>query len=832
MKQKSKLTAYVVREPSNRIPSNHFLSWLKEKMPSEIKIHLHHRYYRNLEEYFSSDNRFLSSFITKDDIRRWNPSVPILISAQTGTGKNTFIQRVLLKYAVEHTTKKRPKDLVLILSNRIALGRQSKRQFAERVAKYMANSKHVQRMDEYYTPEGVDNLYIDMDIVTVCSYHQLFERKLLNEKKFDYIICDEAHFFTSDATFNHNTDEILKYIVSQGNKSTRIYMTATMTTVFEAIIREEHAYREDFLKSMDQEKEAAVNNADFRMLKHNETTDGNGRYYAPEAVDARYQAMRGNFLPLHVEFYYTERHYEYIDKITVYHSEKDLAEKVIASEGNGKWLIFVSTRKFGKTIQEEIDEKSGAPCCTFISAESKSSMDADERKMYNEIIENEGFSQKVLITTSVLDNGVNLRSDVRHVAIDAFDRIQFLQMIGRVRIEHGEKLHLYIKEHTNDSLKSRMKSEVVDLMKRLELDMRTDSANSKRFNSAYHRLAQTDMDGKKCVTIEYNTCAVYQLLDAINHKMGIIHQSEPEFFLDFEGSRQNNDLRRRIYQDYCNEHREFPWSRNVVDILEEAEDAEDRRQYGVVRRGWEYTFGQTFERYFFGKMLPEHLEQCIENTIKIKTDVLMGALNPGQRNEFCARLDIIPHDHPLSEFEKLQRLSEFVRTIQPDMLSMEFKDIELLQDKIKFYKNLVDDNTISEPLDEQLRWLEKLNRNDLEIDINTDDIQEYIRKHGVSKEELESKKSGQYYDRDFLRAHGIPIRKGNSTSEETAFSKKYFGGKPLRDQLHGSFKVGDANYLLESCSATGEGHTTYYLFVRTDSSLVGDEAPELDTSEG
>lgn len=41
------------------------------------------------------------------------------------------------------------------------------------------------------------------------------------------MICDEAHFFTSDAMFNPYTQEILSFIVVLFKKAIRIYMTAT-----------------------------------------------------------------------------------------------------------------------------------------------------------------------------------------------------------------------------------------------------------------------------------------------------------------------------------------------------------------------------------------------------------------------------------------------------------------------------------------------------------------------------------------------------------------------------------------------------------------------------
>ena len=75
--------------------------------------------------------------------------------------------------------------------------------------------------------------------------------------KFKYIICDECHFFTSDASFNRETNKILKEIVSQGQNAVRVYMSATPKVALEAILREEFEIKQNQvdcqLKKLDEE---------------------------------------------------------------------------------------------------------------------------------------------------------------------------------------------------------------------------------------------------------------------------------------------------------------------------------------------------------------------------------------------------------------------------------------------------------------------------------------------------------------------------------------------------------------------------------------------------
>lgn len=92
---------------------------------------------------------YLIEFITDEEISSWNPQTPVFISAQTGTGKNYFVQHQLLRHLYEENKRNGRNDKILILSNRIALGRQSKQDFAESIAKITGNASFFKRIDNY-----------------------------------------------------------------------------------------------------------------------------------------------------------------------------------------------------------------------------------------------------------------------------------------------------------------------------------------------------------------------------------------------------------------------------------------------------------------------------------------------------------------------------------------------------------------------------------------------------------------------------------------------------------------------------------------------------------
>ena len=157
----------------------------------------------------------------RDDLdARWCPRKPVFISAQTGKGKNYFIEKTLLPYIRDLNYVNGTKYKVLILSNRLAL----KQQIFNRL----------NGTDDSYDDEENRKPYHYSDAADVMTYQNLlyseYELKRRQERehsKYLYVICDEAHFFTSDAMFNPNTQKILEKIVDIFKNVIRVYMSAT-----------------------------------------------------------------------------------------------------------------------------------------------------------------------------------------------------------------------------------------------------------------------------------------------------------------------------------------------------------------------------------------------------------------------------------------------------------------------------------------------------------------------------------------------------------------------------------------------------------------------------
>ena len=170
-------------------------------------------------------------------------SVEVFISAEGDAGYETATAAKVDNHSateVENAIHSKPKK-ILILSNRIALNRQLKLAYADFIFKFTGEKDALEKLNDLYTFQGFDKFYMRFnDNIDICSYHQLLERKLLDNNHYDYIVCDEAHFFIQDSLFNHYTDDMLEYIINKGGSSVRIYMSATLNLVMESILRTEY----------------------------------------------------------------------------------------------------------------------------------------------------------------------------------------------------------------------------------------------------------------------------------------------------------------------------------------------------------------------------------------------------------------------------------------------------------------------------------------------------------------------------------------------------------------------------------------------------------------
>ena len=139
------------------------------------------------------------------NIETWNAERPVIITAGTGVGKSYFIKNILYKYAKNNGQK-----ILMLIHRKLCV-----EQFSMEIEE-----------------DGKS------DVIDIMTYQKLEKSEMyeidLKLSEYKYIVCDEFHYFISDASFNNTTDISFKKIMGMRN-AIKIFMSATGDNVEEYI---------------------------------------------------------------------------------------------------------------------------------------------------------------------------------------------------------------------------------------------------------------------------------------------------------------------------------------------------------------------------------------------------------------------------------------------------------------------------------------------------------------------------------------------------------------------------------------------------------------------
>ena len=492
----------------------------------------------------SNELRYISELLNNEEIAQWHCFKPVFIYAQTGTGKTSFNHQILNR-SLQRGEK------LLFLSNRRSLLAQQQQTFANDELLYRGISQPKRILNESLTEKG-KNGFTQIGSVTMQLYQNLVDPKAISDwSNFKYIICDECHFFTSDATFNKFTDEILENIINYGSNAIRIYISATITTAFAPIAFNEYL-----------------------------------------SLQRRY----GQNARMQICFYHLAKvDYSYIKDIYTYSNLLDLKNRIKETYKTEKWLIFVASKEKGKNLLTTlIDEGVSKSDCSFIF----SSQTNDTMEVKKNLTETESFKERILITTATLDNGINVNDEsVKNIVIDdILDRNEFMQMLGRKRIDANQYINLHIKKYSNQQVRSVLCSYVNQLVRLLAMD--TKSEIQKKVTDNYNECKPKVMDDS--YTYTYNYCVIYELIQRIDELIQFLQISENKIFEWREN--EIKDSWKELYHSYKDPNKvtsRFIWAQNITDILEFQPFKRERLQALLSRspQAVGYTFGDTFYNY-------------------------------------------------------------------------------------------------------------------------------------------------------------------------------------------------------------------------------------------
>lgn len=363
------------------------------------------------------------------------PPTPTLIKAPTGSGKSTFVMKDLAGIA------KRYNRMVLLLTNRKALCLQQR---------IIGNANS--GLPRLGTSALSGNpIWDNIDIITyqeAISYITHDWYGTLNQV--GVVVCDEAHFFCSDATFNAHTSEILQMLIQRFFWIQRVYMTATPEIVIQVIRFQEkqqlHMYTSQCLQQ-------AYNNHNSLLNQHEEQRNlyRDSSETMQALVEKQKQELQASKANLDAEKNKSEyiiqsgflKVHNYADcfpplRLHFFHEWKSIVNNIKSSETRDKWLIFVKTKENGEALK-----KSLGSCADFFNADSK----GDDRKALHDMIRREYFEKNVLIATTILYNGVNFNdAALKHIVVDTISKLELIQMLGRKRFnrDRDEAINLYV----------------------------------------------------------------------------------------------------------------------------------------------------------------------------------------------------------------------------------------------------------------------------------------------------------------------------------------------------------------------------------------------------
>ena len=320
---------------------------------------------------------------------------PILISAPTGCGKTHYVCQNLVKQVQAFD------GYVLILTNRSALALQEKYSLVNTPGGWIPSSANLTALSVF---EGA----------IVLNYQGVLAQiQELKKYPIRAIVFDEIHFLCTDAMFNTYTQIIYQQILRNFFHAKRIYLSATPEDVRPIIAYEEKLLLNRIMGQPNGIAQISQGRQPYSTIK--------------EYTMNRTRAMN----------------------LELFDEWAQLEKEILSDGSKEKWVVFTSSKEEGKQLKKRLNR--GRKIAEYFDAFYKE----QHSQAFRDLARTERFQSKVLISTSVLDNGVNFHDDLlKHVVVDSRDKVQIIQMVGRKRLRDGESLTIHIKNTTEKEIRS------------------------------------------------------------------------------------------------------------------------------------------------------------------------------------------------------------------------------------------------------------------------------------------------------------------------------------------------------------------------------------------
>ena len=390
-----------------------------------------------ISEGSKSKYKYVNDVLTDEIWKYWRPGEQIFISAGTGRGKNTFIKKELLKSCGNQK--------VVIFENRQSLMQQQIidviSEIDPEILKYQdLSEENMVIFGSYrnimmisYQCAALKCLYPDTNFLYFCSHAR-------------YLIFDEAHYILDDAPYNKGISFFVQtFLENPFSAATKIFMSGTMEEVYE-YVQLLNAFPEEPIDIIEEKKlldEKGSNNNPHKLIR-----------------DLQHCQSPNSILSLPTDYLYIEPYQ--------YKKTEDICTEISKSPSYEKWLIFVKSIEDGAKLKGKLDVVCNGSVC-FLSSENKKK--DENAEIYNRLILECKFDCQILIATTVIYNGINIKDDaVKHIALPFTSMSVTKQLLGRKRMTENETVKTYFPDITYDDAKRRYRDCIRDCMDLISLN--------------------------------------------------------------------------------------------------------------------------------------------------------------------------------------------------------------------------------------------------------------------------------------------------------------------------------------------------------------------------
>lgn len=402
--------------------------------------------------------KFISDYFNEWRICNLEPGHPICMNSPPDSGKTMLVLKEICDWA-----RKKGEKVLLLVNRRALLG-----------------ELHFKMLEVELEKEISDSGLWILEIQSMEGSGKKAQKLREKIKEYKYICVDECHYFVQDARFNPRTQVSFEYLAELLPSHIFFFLSGTP---------------EEFIvlmnKKLDCMHQRALQEYEEEVRRYEEGLDKKRQEFEESILKKKpkkYGSLSG-MLEANEEFEEWKQReqifppekpvrmeLEIFDEITpdyssvdIWHFRNldDLVPRI--TQDKGSYLIFVNSKKEGRRIKKLLNrrfkEQAGVQKAknraVFVDSNYQSEQDATN--VVRKITEQGKLKVKVLITTSVLDNGVNiLDHNLANLVLMTFDDIDAIQMIGRKRLRDGERLNLYLPYGTAKFFSRQLRSVIHD----------------------------------------------------------------------------------------------------------------------------------------------------------------------------------------------------------------------------------------------------------------------------------------------------------------------------------------------------------------------------------